>query len=193
MLPIPGPTTRPLQFALRGTDLIAVLPQVNKENWDASCCHLWTLQMEIRMWAAPWTPMGPKAEFEFKPRNLKSQFSYLLTYLYNPANWRAAVISRQTQSHSYFQFSSPVGKILLPPPPLQAWCRLWDNQDGETCFFSPGANTTRDFYLISSLCWTASFPGFPPKRWKGLGAIHNCCFFSATPSLAISLVIQILV
>lgn len=181
--------------------------------------------MEMRMWAALRTPMGPKADFEFRPQDLKGQFSNLLTYLYNHANWRAAVIGRQTQCNSYFQFGSPVGNIFLPPPPLQAWCCLWELGWRDLLFF-PGANTTKDFYAIIRLYWSgcevslpisrseqaqresltaapsapglhrgpaASLPGFPPKRWKGLGAIHNWWLFSAAPALAIKSVTYVLV
>lgn len=46
---------------------------------------------------------------------------------------------------------------------------------------------------VPVLASAASFSGFPPKRWEGLCAIHNCQFFSAAPALAINSVIYTLV
>lgn len=108
--------------------------------------------------------MDPSTEFQCGPQDLKGQLFHLLSYLYNPAHWRAAAVSRQTQCHSYFQF--PSWKH-FPSPATSGLDVVYEITKMRGLLFFSEINPTRDFYPISRLyCYRSG--------WKGSISISKC-------------------
>lgn len=170
--------------------------------------------MGMRTWAALRTPVGTKAEFEFRPQDLKGQVSDLLSCLYNPANWRAAVI--RLSATAIFS-SVPQLETFSFPRHLSRLDAVYEITGMERTCFSPQEQTQPEIFILladctewmgsleevsrhrvrvwlllpqSSVCTRASSPGFP-KHWKGLGAIHSCPLSSVAASLVTCAPVQL--
>lgn len=111
--------------------------------------------MGMRTWAALRTPVGTKAEFEFRPQDLKGQVSDLLSCLYNPANWRAAVIRL---SATVIFSSVPRLETFSFPRHLSRLDAVYEITGMERTCFSPQEQTQPEIFILLADCteWMGS-------------------------------------
>lgn len=133
--------------------------------------------MGMRTWAALRTPVGTKAEFEFRPQDLKGQVSDLLSCLYNPANWRAAVI--RLSATAIFS-SVPQLETFSFPRHLSRLDAVYEITGMERTCFSPQEQTQPEIFILLADCTEWMGSSSPNKqKWAGTEWGCECCSLRA--------------
>lgn len=133
--------------------------------------------MGMRTWAALQTPVGTKDEFEFRPQDLKGQVSDLLSCLYNPANWRAAVI--RLSATAIFS-SVPQLETFSFPRHLSRLDAVYEITGMERTCFSPQEQTQPEIFILLADCTEWMGSSSPNKhKWAGTEWGCDCCSLRA--------------
>lgn len=133
--------------------------------------------MGMRTWAALRTPVGTKDEFEFRPQDLKGQVSDLLSCLYNPANWRAAVI--RLSATAIFS-SVPQLETFSFPRHLSRLDAVYEITGMERTCFSPQEQTQPEIFILLADCTEWMGSSSPNNhKWAGTEWGCDCCSLRA--------------